>query len=61
MEDEPQVIDDREDESDSDDIHVIPMDDYMEHSCSRDCWCQPEEDEEKPLVVIHKRAKDAPH
>ncbi len=34
-------------------IHVIPLDDLREHSCSVDCWCRPSRDEDEPLVWVH--------
>lgn len=37
---------------DEDNIHVVPMF-GKPHESSPDCWCEPEQDEEEPLVWIH--------
>jgi hypothetical protein len=36
--------------------HVIPVDDFEEHIVSKDCWCLPEQDEER--VWIHHEFAD---
>jgi hypothetical protein len=35
------------------DVHVYPVNDLREHEISRDCPCNPREDEDEPSVVIH--------
>lgn len=34
-------------------IHVLPVGDLREHTCSVQCWCQPTPDEDEPLVIVH--------
>ena len=34
-------------------IHVVPLNDLREHEASRDCWCNPTEDEGWPGVWVH--------
>lgn len=34
----------------SNDVHIIPINDYREHVESMDCWCRPSHDDG---VVIH--------
>ena len=34
-------------------LHVVPVDDLREHELTIDCWCNPEEDDEEPTVIIH--------
>jgi len=34
-------------------IHVVPVGDLREHLSSKDCWCNPTEDEECPEIYIH--------
>jgi hypothetical protein len=24
------------------DLHVVPVNDLVDHECTRDCWCKPE-------------------
>lgn len=33
------------------DVHVVPLNDYREHECSRNCWCCPSADDDG--VVVH--------
>lgn len=33
-------------------LHVIPIDDYREHT-EHNCWCIPTPDAEEPKVMIH--------
>lgn len=33
-------------------IHVVPLF-GREHDSSAECWCQPEQDIETPLIFIH--------
>lgn len=36
-------------------IHVMPVGDLREHlSQGLECWCQPEQDEEEPRVIVHR-------
>lgn len=34
-------------------IHVVPVDDLREHTCSCTCWCRPVDDHEEPDVWMH--------
>jgi hypothetical protein len=34
-------------------VHVGPLGDFREHLLSRQCWCQPREDDEADWVIIH--------
>lgn len=38
----------------SDDVHVVPIDDYREHDVSKTCWCKPSPDTEESNVYLHK-------
>jgi len=35
------------------DLHVLPLDDLREHEPSRECWCNPQQDEEMPVLWVH--------
>lgn len=35
------------------DIHVIPLNDYRDHICDRECWCNPIMDDEDNNLFIH--------
>ena len=37
----------------SNDIHVIPINDFRDHEETEHCWCRPQRDDEEPRVVIH--------
>lgn len=39
-----------------DEVHVVPIGDTREHVCSKDCWCEPEEDDEEPDIWLHNAA-----
>jgi hypothetical protein len=34
-------------------VHVVPVDDLRDHVCTAQCWCQPTQDEEEPLLYVH--------
>lgn len=35
------------------DIHVIPLNDLMDHEDSITCWYKPRRDDDQPNVIIH--------
>jgi hypothetical protein len=37
----------------TEELHVIPRDDFREHLSSPNCWCKPVQDEEDPDCWIH--------
>lgn len=42
-------------------LHVIPVDDTVEHYPDVDCWCDPGQDIEYPEVVVHNSADGREH
>lgn len=38
---------------DSNEIHVLPVNDLREHEASAFCFCKPKRDTERPEVYIH--------
>lgn len=34
-------------------LHVIPLNDYREHTSNRHCWCNPIMDEEDNNLFVH--------
>jgi hypothetical protein len=37
-------------------IHVIPRDDWREHTMSKECWCKPTPEADMPDVIGHHAA-----
>lgn len=35
------------------DIHIIPLNDFIEHISSKDCWCNPKALEYDDKVIVH--------
>lgn len=40
----------------SEDVHVVPLNDKQEHVLSYRCWCSPEFDNEDGRVFVHNSA-----
>ena len=34
-------------------IHVVPINDLREHTCSTECWCKPTVDEDDDIAIHH--------
>ena len=34
-------------------IHVMPVNDLKDHTCSEDCWCKPTKDDEYDIYTHH--------
>ena len=34
-------------------VHIVPENDLREHLVNKDCWCNPDVDEEFENIIIH--------
>ena len=37
----------------TEDLNVMPNEDFREHEASINCWCHPIPDAEQPTVIVH--------
>ena len=34
-------------------IHIVPIDDLVEHVLDPECWCNPTPEEDQPRMIVH--------
>jgi hypothetical protein len=41
--------------------HIVPINDLREHKSSKDCWCNPVQDEEESGIWVHNSMDGREH